>query len=98
MQEKQVQSLDQEEPLEKEKATHSSILAYRIPWTESLAGYSPWGRKESEMTEQLTPHLCSLAIPSPVLLHQSSSRSQRAQVTPSTGVSLPRHREEQMGD
>ena len=35
-------------------ATHSSILAWRIPWTEELAGYSPWGRKESDTTEQLT--------------------------------------------
>ena len=34
MQETQVQSLDQENPLEKEVATHSSILAWRIPWTE----------------------------------------------------------------
>ena len=36
-------------------ATHSSLLAWRIPWTkESLAGYSPWGRKESDTTERLT--------------------------------------------
>ena len=34
MQEKQVQFLSQEDPLEKEMATHSSILAWRIPWTE----------------------------------------------------------------
>ena len=40
-----VQSLGWEDPLEKGKATHSSILAWRIPWT------SPWGRKESDMTE-----------------------------------------------
>ena len=32
-------------------ATHSSILAWRIPWTENLAGYSPKGHKESDMTE-----------------------------------------------
>ena len=32
--------------LEKEMATHSSILARRIPWTEEPLGYSPWGRKE----------------------------------------------------
>ena len=48
-----VQSLSQENPLEKEMATHSSILAWRIPWTESLAGYSSWGHKESDTTEQL---------------------------------------------
>ena len=35
-------------------ATHSSSLAWRIPWTESLESYSPWGCKESDMTEQLT--------------------------------------------
>ena len=34
MQETRVQSLGQEDPLEKEMATHSSILAWRIPWTE----------------------------------------------------------------
>ena len=34
MQETQVQSLSQEDPLEKKMATHSSILAWRIPWTE----------------------------------------------------------------
>ena len=33
-------------------AIHSSILAWRIPWTEeSLVGYSPWGHKESDMTD-----------------------------------------------
>ena len=32
-------------------ATHSSILAWRIPRTENLGGYSPWGRKQSDMTE-----------------------------------------------
>ena len=45
-QESQVQSLGQKDPLEKEMATHSSIVAWRIPWTEKLPGlvcYSPWG-------------------------------------------------------
>ena len=32
-------------------ATHSSILAWKIPWTESLVGYSPWGYKESDKSE-----------------------------------------------
>ena len=35
-------------------ATYSSILAWRIPWTRSLAGYSPWGHKDSDTTEWLT--------------------------------------------
>ena len=47
MQETQVQSLGQEDPLEKEMAPHSSLLAWRIPWAE---GYSPWGCKESDTT------------------------------------------------
>ena len=51
MWETQVWSLSQEDPLEKEMATHSSILAWEIPWTEESAGYSPWGQKESDMTE-----------------------------------------------
>ena len=38
MQETQVQSLGQKDPLEKEMATHSSILAWRIPWTENHGG------------------------------------------------------------
>ena len=49
-----VRSLDWDDPLEKGMATHSSILAWRIPWTEEPAGYSPWGPKELDMTEQLT--------------------------------------------
>ena len=53
MQESQVQSLGQEDPLEKGMATHSGILARRIPWTGEPAGYSPWGCKELDMTEQL---------------------------------------------
>ena len=44
MQETQIHSLGQEDPLEKEKATHSRIFAWRIPWTEEPAGYS--GLKE----------------------------------------------------
>ena len=53
MQEIQVQSLGQEDPLEKGLATHSSILAWRIPWTEEPGSYSPWGFEESDTTEQL---------------------------------------------
>ena len=41
LQETQVQSLGQEDPPEKEMATHSSILAWEIPWKRSLAVYSP---------------------------------------------------------
>ena len=39
-------------------ATHSSILAWKIPWTEGAwwVGYSPWGHKELDTTEQLSMH------------------------------------------
>ena len=54
MQETWVQSLGREDLLEKEVATHSSFLAWKIPWTEEPGlGYSPWGRKESDTTERL---------------------------------------------
>ena len=46
--ETQVLSLGQEDLLEKEMATHSSIPAWRSPWMRSLAGYSPQGQKESD--------------------------------------------------
>ena len=51
-----VQSLGQEDPLEKEMATHSSILAWRIPWTEEPGGLQSTGLKESDTTEQIHFH------------------------------------------
>ena len=57
----QVWSLGREDPLEKEMATHSSTLAWKIPWQRSMVGSSPWGHKESDMTERLTLSL-SLVI------------------------------------
>ena len=53
MQEMWLQSLGQEDLLEQEMATRSSILAWEIQGQRSLVGYSPWGRRESDMTEQL---------------------------------------------
>ena len=41
--------------LEKGMAPHSSILAWRIPWTEELVGYSPYSHKELDTTKWLTP-------------------------------------------
>ena len=51
MQETWVQSLDGKDTLEKEMATYSSVLAWRIPGTGSLVGCRLWGRTESDMTE-----------------------------------------------
>ena len=47
-----VQSLGHEDPLEKGMATHSSILAWRIPWTEEPGGLQAWDCNEFDMTEQ----------------------------------------------
>ena len=54
MQETQVQSVSQEDLLEKEMATHTSILAWRIPWTEDPGGLQSMDHKESDTTERLT--------------------------------------------
>ena len=51
-QETWVRSPGREDPLEKEMATHSSTLAWKMPW-RSLVGYCPWDCKESYTTEQL---------------------------------------------
>ena len=51
VQETWVQSLGQEDPLEKEMATHSSILAWRIPWTEQPGGLPSMGSQELNMTK-----------------------------------------------
>ena len=57
-----VLSVDWEDLLEKGMATHSSILAWRIPWTEKPSGlHIPRGHKESDTTEQLTLSLFRLA-------------------------------------
>ena len=61
-----VRSLGQEDPLEKEMATHSSILAWRIPWTEELDGLQSTGHKESDTTERL--HSLSLTFSVFILL------------------------------
>ena len=54
-QEMPVQILGQEDPLEEGMATHSSILDWRIPWTEEPGSYGPKGHKELDMTE-VTEH------------------------------------------
>ena len=56
VEETQVGSLRWEDPLEKEMATHSSIPAWRIPWTEELEGYSPRGCNDLDTTEYAHTH------------------------------------------
>ena len=52
----QVPSLDWEDPLEEEMTSHSSILAWRIPWTEKPGGLQSWGHKKSDTTDTLSMH------------------------------------------
>ena len=56
-QETQIQPLGQEDPLEEERATHSSILAWKIPWTGESGGLQSMG-SQSDMTEHA--HTCTL--------------------------------------
>ena len=54
MQETRIQSLGQEDPLEKGMTIHSSILAWRIPWAEEPGELQSVGSKRVDTTEQLT--------------------------------------------
>ena len=49
----QLPSLGQEDPLEEEMETHSSILSWEIYGQRSLAGYSPWAHKDSDTTKHI---------------------------------------------
>ena len=61
VQESRVRSLGGEDPLEKGMATHSSILAWRIPWTEEPDGLQSMGLQESDTTGRLTLSIFSLS-------------------------------------
>ena len=64
MRETWVWSLDQEDHLEEEMTTHSSVLTWRIPWTEEPGGlYSSWGHKELDTTEHSTSTFSLLSHP-----------------------------------
>ena len=71
MQETQVRFLGRKAPLEKEMATHSSVFAWEIPWTEEPGvDCGPWGRKELDTTERrtllsfrLSPHHLLVILP-----------------------------------
>ena len=54
MQQSQVQSLGWEDPLEEGMTVHSSILAWRVPWTEDPGGLQSLGHKESDVVERPT--------------------------------------------
>ena len=54
-----IQALGQEDPLEKEMATHPSILAWRIPWTEEPGRVQSMGSQRADTAEQLSSHACT---------------------------------------
>ena len=64
-QEMWVQSLSWEDPLEKEMATHSSILAWKIPWTVETDGLESRGSQESDMTSELNSSSKRLVVSHP---------------------------------
>ena len=68
MQETRVPSLGWEDPLEKEMATHSSILAWRIPWTEES------GRLQSTGSQRVRRNLATKPAPPNPRLERTSSR------------------------
>ena len=72
MQETQVRSLGQEDPLKKGTATTPALLPGKSHGQRSLIGYSPWGRKESDTTEQL---YLKLHVPSYTIISDSSYHS-----------------------
>ena len=59
MQEMQVRSLSLEDPLGEEMATHCSVLAWEIPWTEEPGGLQFVGSQELDMTEHACTHVLS---------------------------------------
>ena len=67
-QETRLRSLGREDLLEKEMATHSSILAWAIPWTQEPGGLQSRGHKELDTTQRLNHHHF---VPSPVLSPRS---------------------------
>ena len=80
MQEAWVRALDREDPLEKRIVTHSSILAWGIPWSEESVGYSPWGHQESDMAKKTSllyakgePAPLGRALSSAVFCHQTEA-------------------------
>ena len=73
MQETWVWSLGQEDPLEKEMATHSRILAWKIPWTEEPDGLQSMGSQKLDMTEHTQKYLENTQIIIAFMLFLSDS-------------------------
>ena len=89
MRETWVQSLGGEDPPEKEMATHSSILAWRIPWTEELGGLQSTGCKESDMTERLHFHFVAQLVKNPPAMWGDLGSFPRLGRSPDEGKGFP---------
>ena len=85
MQETWVWALGQEDPLKKEMAIHSSILAWEIPWTQGLMGYSPWGcRRARQDWATKTTRLTRRVVKHPFVMQEMQVQS--------LGPEVPRRR------
>ena len=82
-----VQSLGWKDPLEKEMATHSSILAWRIPWMEEVGGLQSMGHKESDTTERF--HCTSLHFTSLHFLLRRKVITNLDNILKSRDITLP---------
>ena len=77
-----VQSLGQEDALEKRMATHSSMLAWRIPWTEKLGRVQSVGSKKLDRTKRLNTRTYTHHTVPPVQRHRCAGTSILARVQP----------------
>ena len=97
MQETRVQSLGQEDPLEKEMATHSSSLAWRIPRTEEVGGLQSMGSQRVDRTERLSTHT-QLIKQLIKVSHQNLSSTLHHLKKAGQGPLFPFHRLERWGE
>ena len=91
MQETRVRSLGWEDPLEKEMATHSSILAWKIPWAEGPGGLTFYGAAELDMTKRVSTHVRKLACP--LLLTEIPYKCSKVVATPTSLQRQPGRKE-----
>ena len=82
MQEIWIWSLAQEDPLEEKMATHSSVLAWRIPWTEEPGGLESMGLQRVDSTHMKCRHMLSFPPWAPGRWHQCADNTDELQAVP----------------
>ena len=80
MPEMRVQSLSWEDPLEEEMATHSSFLAWRMPWTEEPGGLQSLGSQSRTRLKRLSTHTHKNSSSSPVLQKRNPDTEKQSDV------------------